>query len=142
EDGIRYFHVTGVQTCALPIFPLDERPHSEPLEDAPAAVRQRGRAVVEAGVINDIERSRFDEDDVEIELRQRKRQAGAYQTAAGDCDAAAQRAHAALASLAPIGLSIPSGRFARAAVRAPQPSDGTTTPPPLRTPMVHQPLGP
>src|SRR5690606_40030057 len=21
EDGIRYFHVTGVQTCALPIFP-------------------------------------------------------------------------------------------------------------------------
>src|SRR5690606_40347692 len=22
EDGIRYFHVTGVQTCALPISPL------------------------------------------------------------------------------------------------------------------------
>src|SRR5690606_39718335 len=22
EDGIRYFHVTGVQTCALPIFPI------------------------------------------------------------------------------------------------------------------------
>src|SRR5690606_40009780 len=22
EDGIRAFHVTGVQTCALPIFPL------------------------------------------------------------------------------------------------------------------------
>src|SRR5690606_40784235 len=22
EDGIRYFHVTGVQTCALPIFAL------------------------------------------------------------------------------------------------------------------------
>src|SRR5690606_41017454 len=22
EDGIRYFHVTGVQTCALPIFKL------------------------------------------------------------------------------------------------------------------------
>src|SRR5690606_40277400 len=22
EDGIRDFHVTGVQTCALPIFPL------------------------------------------------------------------------------------------------------------------------
>src|SRR5215475_15003417 len=21
EDGIRYFHVTGVQTCALPIYP-------------------------------------------------------------------------------------------------------------------------
>src|SRR5690606_40887848 len=24
EDGIRDFHVTGVQTCALPIFPLKE----------------------------------------------------------------------------------------------------------------------
>src|SRR5690606_39585177 len=23
EDGIRDFHVTGVQTCALPIFPLE-----------------------------------------------------------------------------------------------------------------------
>src|SRR5690606_40581774 len=25
EDGIRYFHVTGVQTCALPILPLRTR---------------------------------------------------------------------------------------------------------------------
>src|SRR5690606_41074217 len=25
EDGIRDFHVTGVQTCALPIFQLDQR---------------------------------------------------------------------------------------------------------------------
>src|SRR5690606_39451945 len=25
EDGIRYFHVTGVQTCALPIFGLGLR---------------------------------------------------------------------------------------------------------------------
>src|SRR5690606_40347823 len=24
EDGIRDFHVTGVQTCALPIWPTDE----------------------------------------------------------------------------------------------------------------------
>src|SRR5690606_39899225 len=24
EDGIRYFHVTGVQTCALPISPFDK----------------------------------------------------------------------------------------------------------------------
>src|SRR5690606_40092327 len=24
EDGIRVFHVTGVQTCALPIFPVAE----------------------------------------------------------------------------------------------------------------------
>src|SRR5690606_40897340 len=26
EDGIRVFHVTGVQTCALPIFLEDRRP--------------------------------------------------------------------------------------------------------------------
>src|SRR5690606_41667959 len=26
EDGIRYFHVTGVQTCALPIFDHDVDP--------------------------------------------------------------------------------------------------------------------
>src|SRR5690606_39625718 len=26
EDGIRDFHVTGVQTCALPIFPSEELP--------------------------------------------------------------------------------------------------------------------
>src|SRR5690606_41855084 len=103
--------------------------------------RQRGRAVVEAGVINDIERSRFDEDDVEIELRQRKRQAGAYQTAAGDCDVAAQRAHAALASLAPISFSISSGRFASAAVSTSQPSEVTTTSSSMRTPMFHQRLG-
>src|SRR5690606_40385184 len=25
EDGIRDFHVTGVQTCALPIYPLEIR---------------------------------------------------------------------------------------------------------------------
>src|SRR5690606_40651075 len=31
EDGIRDFHVTGVQTCALPIFPWSYRrgPHGE-----------------------------------------------------------------------------------------------------------------
>src|SRR5690606_41187867 len=29
EDGIRDFHVTGVQTCALPISPLHESPISE-----------------------------------------------------------------------------------------------------------------
>src|SRR5215475_10031283 len=26
EDGIRDFHVTGVQTCALPIYPATTRP--------------------------------------------------------------------------------------------------------------------
>src|SRR5690606_40673317 len=36
EDGIRYFHVTGVQTCALPIFAIAPRPL--------AAVVRHGRA--------------------------------------------------------------------------------------------------
>src|SRR5690606_40268784 len=34
EDGIRDFHVTGVQTCALPIF--WENFYIDPLEDDPA----------------------------------------------------------------------------------------------------------
>src|SRR5690606_39547480 len=40
EDGIRDFHVTGVQTCALPIFPssVPER------RGAPAAPAGPGRA--------------------------------------------------------------------------------------------------
>src|SRR5690606_40782706 len=29
EDGIRDFHVTGVQTCALPIYPGTGLPHFE-----------------------------------------------------------------------------------------------------------------
>src|SRR2546429_3575753 len=29
EDGIRYVAVTGVQTCALPIFGRDQLPHLE-----------------------------------------------------------------------------------------------------------------
>src|SRR5690606_6098041 len=28
EDGIRYFHVTGVQTCALPIYTHERKSHS------------------------------------------------------------------------------------------------------------------
>src|SRR5690606_39734991 len=34
EDGIRDFHVTGVQTCALPIF-------SQSQQSAPAPARER-----------------------------------------------------------------------------------------------------
>src|SRR5690606_40089329 len=30
EDGIRHFHVTGVQTCALPIFPTGVEASTEP----------------------------------------------------------------------------------------------------------------
>src|SRR5690606_40100621 len=29
EDGIRDFHVTGVQTCALPIYPITSAMHME-----------------------------------------------------------------------------------------------------------------
>src|SRR5690606_40739596 len=32
EDGIRDFHVTGVQTCALPISPRRARPHGSARE--------------------------------------------------------------------------------------------------------------
>src|SRR5207302_5315536 len=40
EDGIRYFHVTGVQTCALPILPLRAREcRHGPLSHASCAER-------------------------------------------------------------------------------------------------------
>src|SRR5690606_17930221 len=32
DDGIRAFHVTGVQTCALPIWPIDPDPAVAPPE--------------------------------------------------------------------------------------------------------------
>src|SRR5690606_11880999 len=39
EDGIRDFHVTGVQTCALPIYP--EAPEQETLKtDAPSTEKE------------------------------------------------------------------------------------------------------
>src|SRR5215475_3490075 len=50
EDGIRDFHVTGVQTCALPIYPLTEckvchnRFRADQLEEA--FEEKRGRAPV------------------------------------------------------------------------------------------------
>src|SRR5690606_40069472 len=33
EDGIRDFHVTGVQTCALPIFPVVRFPNRPTLDN-------------------------------------------------------------------------------------------------------------
>src|SRR5690606_40152894 len=45
EDGIRDFHVTGVQTCALPISGaggLGGRPGRSPVELVGGAVRRRG----------------------------------------------------------------------------------------------------
>src|SRR5438093_8349294 len=39
EDGIRYWSVTGVQTCALPIFGLEA--DTKPLKDVAAQIRVR-----------------------------------------------------------------------------------------------------
>src|SRR6266511_5472414 len=48
EDGIRYFHVTGVQTCALPIW-NDQIP---PFEKRVAGERrQGGRASIPAEMV-------------------------------------------------------------------------------------------
>src|SRR5690606_39744467 len=51
EDGIRDFHVTGVQTCALPILGSAEAFDQlvEPLADALGAGIAATRAVVDAG---------------------------------------------------------------------------------------------
>src|SRR5690606_39719085 len=43
EDGIRDFHVTGVQTCALPIWPTG-RPRRAASGPAPPGGRARGPA--------------------------------------------------------------------------------------------------
>src|SRR5690606_40877461 len=48
EDGIRDFHVTGVQTCALPIFHAGAAPSACPAPRVPAAV-PRGRCGRVAG---------------------------------------------------------------------------------------------
>src|SRR5690606_39955565 len=41
EDGIRDFHVTGVQTCALPIFGKHARPQQTAVAQ-PEPIRDRG----------------------------------------------------------------------------------------------------
>src|SRR5690606_40980452 len=41
EDGIRDFHVTGVQTCALPIWPPPAGPPAS--GDGPAAAHRKSR---------------------------------------------------------------------------------------------------
>src|SRR5436309_5494406 len=45
EDGIRDFHVTGVQTCALPIYPdrQQDRDPDEELETAAGELRPGAR---------------------------------------------------------------------------------------------------
>src|SRR5690606_40410853 len=41
EDGIRYFHVTGVQTCALPISVRRVRPRRRGRRDGPGLLADR-----------------------------------------------------------------------------------------------------
>src|SRR5690606_39971243 len=43
DDGIRDFHVTGVQTCALPIWSITIAPRSSPMIHT-LALPSRGRA--------------------------------------------------------------------------------------------------
>src|SRR5690606_39600254 len=51
EDGIRDFHVTGVQTCALPIFTARRR--DERLVDVPIAVTAiSGDTLAKAGALD------------------------------------------------------------------------------------------
>src|SRR5690606_39812364 len=44
EDGIRDFHVTGVQTCALPICTARVRTPRRPSRSSPRRPRSRARA--------------------------------------------------------------------------------------------------
>src|SRR5690606_41175267 len=65
EDGIRDFHVTGVQTCALPIWPVLQRVLPAPLVDLRPPLRvlflrhlldergQDGAAVAHDGHVRD-----------------------------------------------------------------------------------------
>src|SRR5690606_40486626 len=45
EDGIRDFHVTGVQTCALPIFPKDAEWASAICGLTPKQIRYLARTI-------------------------------------------------------------------------------------------------
>src|SRR5690606_40136144 len=51
EDGIRDFHVTGVQTCALPISPLLQLPQSLPDRGGGEADRLRQIVLRDASVL-------------------------------------------------------------------------------------------
>src|SRR5690606_40209909 len=57
EDGIRDFHVTGVQTCALPIY-------LEITEATPAQIEQAGATTVPAHLLYDIVRKLSDGSEV------------------------------------------------------------------------------
>src|SRR5690606_39501913 len=52
EDGIRYFHVTGVQTCALPIS--DVLPHRHMLVDGGVLEHHRDVALLRFALVHDL----------------------------------------------------------------------------------------
>src|SRR5690606_39563815 len=54
EDGIRYFHVTGVQTCALPICPGTPAARLE--DDTPEAVKKERLQILQARIIEQARR--------------------------------------------------------------------------------------
>ena len=77
---------------------LEQRPDAQRLEDAPAAVGQRGGAIVEARLLGRAERMRLDQRDLEVELRQRQREPRADETAAADRDVAGRSTSAPVRS--------------------------------------------
>src|SRR6266511_835763 len=52
EDGIRDFHVTGVQTCALPISSAEVFSRMGGVETAVAQARQHAGAYYDPGVVD------------------------------------------------------------------------------------------
>src|SRR5690606_39685403 len=59
EDGIRDFHVTGVQTCALPIslevlMPDSETELKQALAEALSKAEERGDLVIATSIVSDI----------------------------------------------------------------------------------------
>src|SRR5690606_39947284 len=64
EDGIRDFHVTGVQTCALPIFVFDSLNWVENMRVAMDAVIEAGKVcegtICYTGDLLNPERSKYD----------------------------------------------------------------------------------
>src|SRR5690606_40590251 len=69
EDGIRDFHVTGVQTCALPIYPADveDRQVVLPLQEAEEIVRERQTAHGREGPPREAGEARLDAGQAPIE---------------------------------------------------------------------------
>src|SRR5699024_11540048 len=55
EDGIRDRNVTGVQTCALPIYPVEVGEHLQLVRDHDHLLRQPGQGLGEASSVAQIQ---------------------------------------------------------------------------------------